>query len=108
MFEVAAVAILITMALALTRALLGPTGYDRILAVNMFGTKTVLMVAVLGFLTGRPDFLDLDLVYGLINFIGIIAVLKFFELGNLGASGVNKSVNTSAPNAARKTNGVQA
>ncbi len=108
MFEVAAVAILITMALALTRALLGPTGYDRILAVNMFGTKTVLMVAVLGFLTGRPDFLDLALVYGLINFIGTIAVLKFFELGSLGARGVNTSVNTSAPNAASKANGVQA
>ena len=91
MFDVAAVAILITMALALTRALLGPTGFDRILAVNMFGTKTVLMVAVLGFLTGRPDFLDLSLVYGLINFIGTIAVLKFFELGNLGVSGVNDS-----------------
>ncbi len=108
MFEVTAVAILITMALALTRALLGPTGYDRILAVNMFGTKTVLMVAVLGFLTGRPDFLDLALVYGLINFIGTIAVLKFFELGNLGASGVHTSVSTSAPTAASKTNGVQA
>lgn len=84
MFSVAAAAILATMALALTRALLGPTVYDRILSVNMFGTKTVLLIAVLGFLTGRPAFLDLALAYGLINFIGTVAVLKFFEYRDLG------------------------
>jgi multicomponent Na+:H+ antiporter subunit F len=83
MFVVAAAAILVTMALALTRALLGPTLYDRVLAVNMFGTKTVLIIAVIGFLTGRPDFLDLALLYALINFIGTLAVLKFFEYGDL-------------------------
>ena len=83
MFVVASVAILVTMALALARALLGPTVYDRVLAVNMFGTKTVLIIAVLGFLTGRPDFLDLALLYALINFIGTLAVLKFFEYGDL-------------------------
>jgi multicomponent Na+:H+ antiporter subunit F len=83
MFSVATAAILITMGLALVRALLGPTVYDRILAVNMFGTKTVLIIAVLGFVTGRPDFLDLGLVYGLINFIGTVAVLKFFEYSRL-------------------------
>jgi len=84
MFAVASVAILATMALALVRALLGPTVYDRVLAMNMFGTKTVLIIAVLGFLTGRPDFLDLALLYALINFIGTLAVLKFFEYGDLG------------------------
>ena len=84
MFAVTAVAILSTMALALTRALLGPTVYDRVLAMNMFGTKTVLIIAVLGFLAGRPDFLDLAFLYALINFIGTLAVLKFFEFGDLG------------------------
>lgn len=84
MFIAASVAILITMALALVRALLGPTVYDRVLAMNMFGTKTVLIIAVLGFLNGRPDFLDLALLYALINFIGTLAVLKFFEYGDLG------------------------
>ena len=78
-FVVAAMAILATMTLAMVRALLGPTVYDRVLAVNMFGTKTVLIIAVLGFLTGRPDFLDLALLYALINFVGTLAVLKFFE-----------------------------
>ena len=83
MFVVASVAVLVTMGLALVRALLGPTVYDRVLAMNMFGTKTVLIIAVLGFLTGRPDFLDLALLYALINFIGTLAVLKFFEFGDL-------------------------
>jgi multicomponent Na+:H+ antiporter subunit F len=67
------------MGLALARACLGPTVFDRVLAVNMFGTKTVLFIAVFGFLTGRPEFLDIALAYTLINFIGVIAVLKFVE-----------------------------
>ena len=86
MFTVAMVAILVTMALALARALAGPTVYDRILAGNMFGTKTVLLIAVLGFLTDRPEFLDLALIYVLLNFIGTIAVLKLIERGDLGVA----------------------
>lgn len=79
MFIAACLAIMFVMVLAMVRALVGPTVYDRILAVNMFGTKTVLLIAVLGFLTGRPDFLDIALVYTLINFISLVAVLRFFE-----------------------------
>jgi multicomponent Na+:H+ antiporter subunit F len=84
MFAAATTGILISMMLAMVRALLGPTVYDRVLAVNAFGTKTVLLIAVIGFLTERPEFLDLAIVYALINFIGTIAVLKFFEYGDLG------------------------
>lgn len=87
MFFAATAGILIAMALALTRALAGPTIYDRVLAVNVFGTKTVLLIALLGFLTGRPDFLDIGLVYALINFIGTIAVLKLLKYGDLGTTG---------------------
>lgn len=72
-------AILITMVLALARALMGPSVYDRVLAMNMFGTKTVLFLALISFLSGRPDFLDLALAYALINFIGVLAVLQFFQ-----------------------------
>lgn len=90
MFIVAAIAILVTMALVLVRALLGPTVYDRILAVNSFGTKTVLIIAVYGFLTKRPDFLDIALVYALINFVSVIAVLKYFEYGDLGAESIRE------------------
>lgn len=79
MLIVVTITILFVMGLALARAFLGPTIYDRILAVNLFGTKTVLLIAVLGFLFGRPDFLDIALVYALINFIGVIGVLRYFE-----------------------------
>jgi len=83
MFIAAALGILGGMVLAIVRALLGPTVYDRILAVNNFGTNTVLLIAVISFLSGRPGFVDLALTYALINFISTIAILKFFEFGNL-------------------------
>ena len=79
---VATGAVLVAMGLALVRACLGPTVFDRILALNTFGTKTVLLIAVIGFLSGRPDFLDLALVYALMNFIGVIAVLRFSKYGH--------------------------
>lgn len=79
MYFAASIAILVTMALALVRALFGPTVYDRVLAVNMFGTKTVLLLSVIAFLYDRTDFLDLALAYALINFIGVLAVLKFVQ-----------------------------
>ncbi len=75
----AGLAILVTMVMATIRGLKGPTIYDRILAMNMFGTKTVLFVAVVAYLYERPDFLDLALAYALINFIGVLAVLQFFQ-----------------------------
>jgi len=82
-FGAATIALLVCMAMTLTRSILGPTVFDRILAVNSFGTKTVLLIAVYGFLSGRPDFLDLALVYALMNFIGTIAVMKFIRFGDL-------------------------
>ena len=74
------IALIVTMGLALIRAILGPSVYDRVLAVNMLGTKTVLLLSVFSFLLGRPDFLDLALAYALINFIGVLAVLEFFRI----------------------------
>jgi multicomponent Na+:H+ antiporter subunit F len=91
MYEVALVGIIVTMALALSRAVLGPTVFDRILALNMFGTKTVLLIAVAGFWMGRPDFMDLALVYALVNFTGTIAVLRFSRYGNLASDAVRAS-----------------
>jgi multicomponent Na+:H+ antiporter subunit F len=86
MLLAATMGLLAAMLIALARAMLGPTLYDRILAVNSFGTKTVLFIAVAGFLAGRPDFLDIALVYALINFIGTVAVLKLSHYGEFGAS----------------------
>ena len=79
MLLAAGVAILLGMGLALLRTLLGPTVWDRILAVNSFGTKTVLLIALLGAAAGRTDYLDVALLYALINFIGTVALMKYSE-----------------------------
>ncbi len=84
MFAVTVIALFPAMFLALGRAVIGPTVYDRVLAVNSFGTFTVLMIAVLGFMTDQTDFVDIALAYALINFIATIAVLKFFSVGDFG------------------------
>ena len=89
MFAVASLALLATIALALVRAALGPTLFDRALAANSVGTVAMLLLAVMGFLNGRPEFLDLAIVYGLLNVIGTIAVLKYFRRGDLGDPGIN-------------------
>lgn len=86
MFSAAAAAIVVAMAMMLVRAIQGPTVYDRVLSVNSFGTKTVLLLGVLGFLMGRPAFLDIALLYALINFIATIAILKFFRYGRLSGA----------------------
>ena len=84
MFTAAAILLLATLALLLVRAVIGPTVFDRLLAANTIGTVAVLLLATIGFLTARPDFLDLAIVYGLLNIVGTIAVLKFFRHGSLG------------------------
>ena len=86
MFEVATYLILFAMLMALISAIVGKTVYDKILAVNIFGTITVLFIALFGFLTERPEFLDIAMVYALINFIATVAILKFFEYGDMGRS----------------------
>lgn len=87
MISAALIAVLVGMALLLIRAFVGPTIYDRILAVNNFGTKTVLVIALYGFATGRPDFLDIAIVYALCNFIATMAILKYFEYGDINHAG---------------------
>jgi multicomponent Na+:H+ antiporter subunit F len=77
------VALLVAMALVLVRVYLGPGRYNRILAVNLFGTKTVLFVAVVGFLFGRPEFLDIAILYALVNFVATIAVLRLTHYDEL-------------------------
>jgi multicomponent Na+:H+ antiporter subunit F len=83
MFSVAAGVILSALALVLMRAIRGPTVFDRVLAGNSVGVLAILLLAVVGFLTGRPQFLDIALTYGLLNLIGTLAVLKFFRHGDL-------------------------
>ncbi len=92
MFAAAAIALLVTLILALVRAARGPTVFDRALAVNAIGTIAMILLAVMGFLNGRPEFLDLAIVYGLLNVIGTIAVLKAFRDGDLGVPGASSEV----------------
>lgn len=87
MFIAAAAALLVALTLALARAFLGPTVFDRVQAANTIGTLAVLLLSVMGFLNGRPEFLDLAIVYGLLNVVGTIAVLKYFQYGGLGYTG---------------------
>lgn len=79
MFATAIAAVIAAMVLALVRAFAGPSLYDRVLAGNSFGTKTVLLIGLMGFITGRPDFLDIALLYALINFTATLAILRFFS-----------------------------
>ena len=84
MFVVPIIAVLAALALAVARAVLGPTAFDRLLAANSIGTSAILLLALLGFFTGRPEFLDIGITYALLNVIGTLAVLKFFRYGALG------------------------
>jgi multicomponent Na+:H+ antiporter subunit F len=87
MFATAILAVLAALILTVARALKGPTVFDRLLAANSVGTAAILLLALFGFLTGRPEFLDIGLLYALLNVIGTLAVLKFFRYGSLGHGG---------------------
>ncbi|MDJ0922607.1 MAG: monovalent cation/H+ antiporter complex subunit F [Henriciella sp.] len=91
MIGAAALAFVIAIALMLIRALYGPTLYDRVLAVNSLGTKIILLLGVMGFLLGRPDFLDISVLYALINFVATIAILKFFRYRSFQVPLIRKS-----------------
>lgn len=93
MLGVSVIVLCVALGLTLIRTLMGPTLYDRVLAVNLFGTKTVLLLGVLGFFMGRPDFLDLAILYALINFVSTIAVLKFVRYRSFQVTLVRKPVN---------------
>jgi len=84
MFAAAAAGVVITMLLVLVRSLVGPNIYNRILSVNTFGTLSVMLIAIYGFVDDRPEFLDLALTYALINFIGTIAVTKYVTFSDMG------------------------
>jgi multicomponent Na+:H+ antiporter subunit F len=83
----ATIAILVALTLGVVRALRGPTVFDRVLAGNAIGTGAIMLLALLGFLTGRPEFLDIGILYALLNIIGTLAVLKFFRYGDLSHPG---------------------
>jgi multicomponent Na+:H+ antiporter subunit F len=65
------------------RAIAGPSVFERVLAANSVGTLAIMLLAAIGFLTGRPEWLDIAITYGLLNVIGTLAILKFFRHGDL-------------------------
>jgi multicomponent Na+:H+ antiporter subunit F len=83
----ATLAVLVALTLGVIRALRGPTVFDRVLAGNAIGTGAIMLLALLGFLTGRPEFLDIGILYALLNIIGTLAVLKYFRYGDLSHPG---------------------
>lgn len=94
MFAVAAVAVMVALALAVVRALAGPTVFDRLVAANKIGNGVILLLALFGFMTGRPEFLDIGILYGLLNIIAVFAVLKFLRYGDLSRSGGEEPENS--------------
>jgi multicomponent Na+:H+ antiporter subunit F len=94
MFITAGFAIMFALIVAVVRALRGPTVFDRLLAANSIGTAAILLLAVFGFITDRPEFLDLGITYALLNLIGTLAVLKFIRYGDLGYSGEEEAADT--------------
>lgn len=93
-FAVAILAILAALTLGVVRALKGPTVFDRVLAANAIGTGAIMLLALFGFLTGRPEFLDIGILYALLNIIGTLAVLKFFRHGDLSHPGGEEPTDT--------------
>lgn len=90
MFVAGILAVLVAIGLAAARALRGPTTFDRLVAANSIGTSAILLLALFGFLIDRPEFLDIGLVYALLNLVGTFAVLKFFRYGALGHEGIDE------------------
>ena len=84
MFTAATLALLVAIALTIARAWAGPTLFDRVLAGNTIGTLAVCLIAAYGFLTDRPEFLDIAITYALLNVLSTLAILKFFRFGSLG------------------------
>jgi multicomponent Na+:H+ antiporter subunit F len=80
-------AVLVALVLLVARALRGPTTFDRLVAANSIGTAAILLLALYGFFIGRPEFLDIGLLYALLNTVGTFAVLKFWRYGSLGDAG---------------------
>jgi multicomponent Na+:H+ antiporter subunit F len=78
-FLTAAIVLILLMLLALVRVVWGPTVLDRILGVNVIGTKTTIVLLLIGLLYGQVGmFVDIAIAYALLNFIATLGATKFF------------------------------
>jgi len=69
--------------LCLYRAARGPTVPDRILGINIVGTKTLVVLVLIAYIFNQPMYLDIALVYGLLNFIVTVAAARYIETGKI-------------------------
>ena len=97
MFVAGIAALLVALVLMVVRALRGPTTFDRLVASNAVATAVILLVALYGFFIERPEFLDIALLYALLNAVGTFAVLKFWRHGSLGHAGEDDEEEAKAP-----------
>ena len=67
--------------LSIVRAIIGPTGSDRAVALDVMTNITIALLAILGFFFQRFVYLDVALVYGILSFVGVIAVARYLEGG---------------------------
>jgi len=78
-----AVLIALTILLSLYRATLGPGVFNRVAAINVIGTKTIVLLVIIGYIFDRPLFFDISLLYAILNFIGTLAFAKYLERGEV-------------------------
>jgi len=79
-FVVIAAVLIVIILIPLYRVVKGPTVFDRLLGAGAIGTKTLVIISLIGFIFGRVDmFVDITLAYAILNFIGSIAIARFFE-----------------------------
>ncbi|RLI83832.1 cation:proton antiporter [Archaeoglobales archaeon] len=82
-FEIFLYILLITTSIVLYRVIKGPSLFDRIVGINAIGTKTILMIVVISYVFERPSFLDIALLYAILNFIGSIVISIYIERGGV-------------------------
>ncbi|MDD2472624.1 MULTISPECIES: cation:proton antiporter [unclassified Methanoculleus] len=80
-FHAGAIVLILTIFLCLYRVLAGPGVENRLIAVNTIGTKTIILLVLIGFIYERPLFVDIAIVYAMINFIATLAIAKYLGRG---------------------------
>ena len=83
LYSLGAVLVMLMIFLSLIRALIGPTAPDRITAINIIGTKTLIIITLIARVYGQEYFLDIAMIYALMSFITTIGVAKYLEKGAL-------------------------
>ena len=82
-YDLGAILVMLMIFLSLIRALKGPTAPDRLAAINIIGTKTVVIITLIARVYGQKYYLDIAMVYALMSFITTVGVAKYLEKGAL-------------------------